>query len=165
MPQLVGPDQSRRVWPCDVLHHDERHLDAVPRLLRAVLAGVVDGHDRRVVQPGHGLGLAAEPGLQHRVAGQVGAQQLDGHRAAQPDVAGQCDVGHAAAPDEFADLVAASQNARRVHWLSSFHQTDRDPLMAWLPYRVRSSAQPLPPVFQSGWVPLSPVPGRWRPRS
>ncbi len=70
------------------------------------LAGVVHGDDRGVVQRGRVLGLAAEPEVEARVAGQVGAQHLDRHVAVQPDVAGEVNLGHAAEPEDFAEFVA-----------------------------------------------------------
>ena len=82
---------------------------------RAVLAGVVDGDDRRVVQRGGGLRLPAEPGLEGRVARQVGAQHLDRDLPAEPDVAAAVHLGHAAVAERLADLVAGSQQAWRRH--------------------------------------------------
>ena len=72
-----------------------------------VLAGVVDRDDRRVVQAGGRLRLAAEPVEEGRVAGQVGAQHLDRDVAAETDVAAAVDLGHAAVADELAELVPA----------------------------------------------------------
>ncbi len=77
-----------------------------------VLAGVVDGDDRGVVQRGGGLRLAAEPGLERRVPRQVGAQHLDRDGAAQPGVAAEVHLGHAATAEQLADLVAAAQLLR-----------------------------------------------------
>ena len=49
----------------DVLHDDERHVgDDAGGLGEDVLAGVVDRDDRRVVERGGRLGLAAEPVLE-----------------------------------------------------------------------------------------------------
>lgn len=76
----------------DELHHDVRDRLAVD----GVLAGVVDRHDRMVVEPGDRLRLAREAGLGDRVLGEVGAQQLHRDRAPQPDVLRREHLGHAA---------------------------------------------------------------------
>ena len=104
----------------DVLHDDVRQVDdAAGRLDDLLLAGVVDRDDRRVVQRGRGLRLAPEPGLERGVARQVGAQQLDGDDAAEPGVAPDVDLGHAAAAEQLADLVAVAQHVgpvvHRIH--------------------------------------------------
>ena len=85
----------------------------------AVLAGVVDGDDRRVVQRGRGLRLAAEADLEGRVAREVAAQHLDGDLAAEPQVAAAVHLGHAAAAEHPADLVALTEHLRRGHRRSS----------------------------------------------
>src|SRR3712207_8160833 len=61
----------------DVLHDDVR--DAV------LLARVVDRDDAGGVERRGRLRLATEPGLERRVAREVGAQHLDRHVAAEPD--------------------------------------------------------------------------------
>ena len=82
-----------------------------------LLAGVVDRDDRGVVERGRGLRLAAEPGLERRVAGQVGAQPLDRDDAAQPRVVALADLGHAATAEQLAELVAATDQRRaRGRW-------------------------------------------------
>jgi hypothetical protein len=79
--------------PVHELHDDERQ----PLTGRGhLLAGVVDGDDRRMVEGRRVLRLAAEPLLEGRVAGQVGTQHLDGHVAAQPEVTSSVHLGHAA---------------------------------------------------------------------
>jgi hypothetical protein len=67
----------------DVLHDDVGHHRPGLALGVAehVLAGVVDRDDVGVVQRRRALRLAAEPGLEARVAGEVGAQHLDGDAA------------------------------------------------------------------------------------
>ena len=85
----------------------------------AVLAGVVDRDDGRVVQRGRGLRLAPEADLEGRVAGQVAAQHLDGDLAAEPQVATAVHLGHAAAAEDPADLVALTEHLRRGHRRSS----------------------------------------------
>jgi hypothetical protein len=91
--------------PVHVLHHDVRHGDAGHH----VFARVVDGHDGRVVQRGSGLCLTTEPGLERRIPGKVGAQRLDGYDPVQPDVACPVHLGHAAAPDDAIEFVAATE--------------------------------------------------------
>src|SRR5690606_19023844 len=56
--------------------------------------------------------LTAEPGLEGGVAGEVGAQDLDGDRASEPGVVADVHLGHAAASDELADLVAGREEPR-----------------------------------------------------
>ncbi len=80
-----------------------------------VLAGVVDRDDRGVVQRGRGLRLAPEAGLELRVAGEVGAQQLDGDVAAQAHVAAAVDLGHAAVAEHGPELVAVRQEPWSGH--------------------------------------------------
>ena len=91
-----------------------------------LLAGVVHGDDRRVVQAGGGLGLAAEPGLEGRVGGQVGAQLLDRHGSPQPEVEGPTDLGHPAAAEQLAQLVAASDQLGLARHLVSPPSSQRD---------------------------------------
>ena len=73
------------------------------------LAGVVDGDDGRVVQRRGVLRLAAEPGLERGVAGEVGAQHLDRHVPAEPQVTAAVHLGHAAEAEGVADLVAIAE--------------------------------------------------------
>ena len=100
--------------PGDVLHHDVG-LGDVAAVGRHLLAGVVDRHDRGVVERGGRLGLATEPGLEGGVAGEVGAQPLDGDGPAEPHVGALADLGHAAAPEELAHLVASADPVRFRH--------------------------------------------------
>jgi len=74
-----------------------------------VLAGVVHGNDRRVVEPGRGLSLTAESRLEGGVACKVRAQYLDGDVAAKAGVIADVDLGHSASTDEVADLIPASE--------------------------------------------------------
>ena len=66
----------------DVLHDDvgQRDLVSGGRCDRG-FAGVVDGHDRRMVERGGGLGLAPETRKEQRVRSQVRAQDFDGNRS------------------------------------------------------------------------------------
>ena len=73
-----------------------------------LLAGVVDGDDRGMVEPGGRLSLAAEPGLEGRVGGQVGTQLLDRNGSPEPGVDSTADLRHAAAPEQVTQLVASS---------------------------------------------------------
>ena len=97
----------------DELHDDERDTGAV----EDVLAGVVDRHDRGVVQHRGGLGLAPEPHLEGGIRGQVGAQHLDRDGAAEPPVAAPAHFGHASAAEHVAQLVAVSEETRLDHRL------------------------------------------------
>ena len=101
----------------DVLHDDERHerLDA-GRLAHDLLAGVEDAHDRGVRHLRGGLRLPAEPRAEGGVVRERRLEQLDRDAAAEPAVGADVDVGHAAAPDEFADLVAAREHAHVLRY-------------------------------------------------
>ena len=111
-PSLGLEDVAQRP-ALDVLHHDVRHLGVAVRAT-VVLAGVVDRHDRRVVQAGRGLRLATEPVQERRVAREVGAQHLDRDIAAETHVAPAMHLGHAAVADELAELVPAPDQSRGV---------------------------------------------------
>ena len=109
--------------PGDVLHHDVG-LGDVAAVGRHLLAGVVDRHDRRVVEGGRRLGLTPEPRLEGGVAGEVGAQALDRDGAAEPHVGALANLGHAAASEELAHLVATADPVRFRHrWLLSLLRT------------------------------------------
>ena len=95
----------------DELHHDVGHRQAAHH----VLAGVVDGDDRRVVQRGRGLGLTPEPGLEGLVAGQVVTKRLNPDDAVETDVAGPEHLGHAATPDDAVEFVAAAEQPGLSH--------------------------------------------------
>jgi len=62
-----------------------------------------------VVERGRGLRLTPEAGEEGLVAGQVRPQHLDRHRAVEPCIDPDVDLGHPAAADEFADLVSPAQ--------------------------------------------------------
>jgi len=62
-----------------------------------------------VVQRSRVLRLTPEPGLEGRVAGQVGAQHLDGHIAAEPQVTTPVHLGHATESERIADLVPVAE--------------------------------------------------------
>ena len=101
----VGVHDVAQRDPVDVLHHDVGQR--ARRGLR--LAGVVHRDDRRVVQRGGVLRLAAEAQIEAGVAGQVGTQHLDRDIAVKPQIAGQMDFGHAAEAEDFAEFVAVGQ--------------------------------------------------------
>ena len=71
-----------------------------------VLAVVVHRGDAGVVQRGDGAGLDPEPVQELRVARQLGAQDLHGDVAAQPDVFGLPHLAHPADGDAPVELVA-----------------------------------------------------------
>ena len=104
--RAVGADDLREAAALDVLHDDE--------VGAALLAPVVDGHDVGVVQVGRGLGLAAEALDERRVLGVLGEQHLDRHRPVEQQVAGQVDVGHAAAGQLAMQLVAIVEDGRAL---------------------------------------------------
>src|SRR5690606_22602871 len=104
----------------DVLHDDVGHVDrGAAGLGHLLLTGVVDGDDRGVVESRGGLGLAAEPGQEGGVPGEVGAQDLDRDRAPQPQVVADVHLGHTATADQLADLVAATQHLGLVRHRSA----------------------------------------------
>ena len=79
-----------------------------------VLAHLVDRHDVGVVQPGRGAGLAAEPLLDHPVAGHLPRQDLQRHAAAQRDLLGLVHDAHAAPADLAEDPVVADLAQGRI---------------------------------------------------
>ena len=106
----------------DVLHHDvgQGYLPATTFGV-LVLARVIDGDDGGVVEPCRRLGFAAEPGQKRWVAGQVRAEHLDRHSAAEPGVVTRVDFGHSAATNQLSDLIPpAQQTSCTVHCLPSF---------------------------------------------
>ncbi len=104
----LGLDDVPQRPAVDVLHHDVRQRP----VLGLGLAGVVDRHDRRVVQRCGVLRLAAEPQLERGVAGEVGAQDLYRHVPAQAGVAAAVHLGHTAVAESLTELVAVGQKSR-----------------------------------------------------
>ena len=98
--------------PGDVFHDDVGAQDTV-RALGADFPGVVDGHDRVVVEGRHGVGLALEPLVERLVRGQFRTQDLDGHAAAQAHVLSHVHRGHATAADDLTDLVPVVDQIRQ----------------------------------------------------
>ena len=86
---------------------DVLHDDVFPVVL---LGDLIDGADVGVVQPRRRLGFAQETGFRIAVADGVGADALDGHIPAQPDVLGQEDLAHAALAQRAHDLEAAAED-------------------------------------------------------
>ena len=66
------------------------------------LAGVVDRHDRRVIQSSCVLRLTPEAQVEARIAGQVCAQHLDRDVAVQTEVAGQMNLRHTPETEDLA---------------------------------------------------------------
>ena len=76
----------------------------------SLFAGVEDGHDARMVEARGRLGLALETGAEHGVGGELGAEQLDRHGSVQAQVVAPTHLGHAAATETRAQLVAATED-------------------------------------------------------
>ena len=108
---VVGLQQVADGTAVHVLHDDVRN----GKTGRHVLAGVVDRDDGRVVQRCGRLGLAAEPGLERLVPGQVDAERLDGDGAIEPDVVRSVHLGHAATSDDAIELVALTEQPGLCH--------------------------------------------------
>jgi hypothetical protein len=95
---------------------NELHDDVWHRYTsRHILARVVDGHDRRMVQRGRGLRLATEPRLERLISREVRTQRLYRHDSIQPDVTGPVHLGHATTPDDAVELVAATEQPGLCH--------------------------------------------------
>ena len=94
---LVEPRLKR--LPGDVFHH---HVMQV-----ALDVKVVDLHDVRVMQLGHGLRLALEAVEKIRGLGQVRVEDLDRHQPLEPRLKGPVYFGHAAAPQARLELIFA----------------------------------------------------------
>ena len=93
----------------DVLHHDVGLGDTVG-IRGGFVTGVVDRHDRGVVQRGGGLGLPAKARQERGITDEVGAQPLDRDGTAQPGVGALAHLGHASTAQQFAELVAAADD-------------------------------------------------------
>ena len=103
------------------LHDDVGLRDAGP-VGGLLLAGVVDSHDRRVVQRRGALRLAAEACLERDVAGEVGPQALHGDDPPEPRVGALADLGHTASAEQLAERIAPADQRLSVwavfgsHW-------------------------------------------------
>jgi len=71
------------------------------------VAHVIKRADVRVVQRGDGAGLAVEPIAELGGGGRRGEDDLDGHGAVQPRIAGLVDLAHAACAQLGKDFVGA----------------------------------------------------------
>src|SRR5690606_38778945 len=112
-------DVANRV-PLDVLHDDERHgLRNSGGAQHGVLARVVDGDDRGVVETRSCLSLAAEARLEGGVASEVCAQYRDRDGAAKARVIADVSLGHSSATNEVADLIPAREDLRVLAHLLS----------------------------------------------
>ncbi|ESU50077.1 hypothetical protein P376_1943 [Streptomyces sp. HCCB10043] len=100
---LGGQEQISDRAALDQFHHDVRDGLAA----HDVLAGVVHGDDRVVVEACDGLCLAGEAGLGDRVLGQIGTEQLHRYRASEPDVLRRVDLCHAAPAEPVGHPVTA----------------------------------------------------------
>ena len=90
----------------DQLHDDE---------VGAVGGGnVVDLHDVRVAQHGHGLALRPESAAEFLVSGEFVLEYFDGYQPVQPMAARFIDDSHAAGADDFQNLVAPVQQPSDV---------------------------------------------------
>ena len=97
-PPQLGDDQVQALT-LDELHGVKADIP--------ILAHLVDRHDVGVVQSRRGAGLAAEPLLDHPVAGHLPRQDLERHPAAQRDLLGLVHHAHAAPADLAEDPVVA----------------------------------------------------------
>jgi hypothetical protein len=90
---------------------DELHDDVRQQLTgrAALLAGVVDRDDRGVVERRGVLRLTTEPQLEVVVPGQIRTQHLDRDIPAEPEVTSPVYLGHAAVPQQLANLVPLAQ--------------------------------------------------------
>ncbi len=100
-------DQLLERLALDVLEHDV--WSAAVAVLRGLLAGVDDGDDVRVVEPGDGTRLAAEALELVGVCGDLAVHQLDRYGPLEHGVEGAIDGGHAPAPDLRIEPVAPAE--------------------------------------------------------
>ena len=92
-------DQAAQVCAAHVPHRDEQ--------IAVDLAGLVDGHDVRVVEPGRELRLADEPAPERRVGRELRGQHLDRDAACEARVFGQVDDAHPAPAQLGLDAIPA----------------------------------------------------------
>ena len=85
------------------LHHDVERL--------SLRREIVDAEDVRMVQRGHGLGLALESGQRVAVLREVLGQHLHRHETIQPGVLGLKDLAHPARTERREDLVGTETGA------------------------------------------------------
>ena len=96
--------------PVDVLHDDERDLDLMTGgIPHGLFAGIEHPHDRGMSHARGGLSLLPEARAEGGIVGERRLQQLDRDAAAEASVHADVHVGHAAAAEQLADLVAAGE--------------------------------------------------------
>ena len=83
---------------------DEAHGDEQRAVL---LAGLVDGHDVRMLERRRHARLALEALAELRVGGELGDDDLQRDAPTEPPIGGEVDDAHAAAPDLALDVVGA----------------------------------------------------------
>ena len=100
----------------DVLHDDVWDDDCGRIALsgEGVLARVIHGDDVRMIEGGCRLGLASKPSLEGRVPSKVWAQDLDRNASTEPEILALMNLGHSAASDDVADLIAVAQHSGRL---------------------------------------------------
>ena len=99
----VGGDPALQVAALDQPHRDDQ--------LAVLLAGVVDGDDVGVVEPGGEARLAQEPLAEALVVGEVAGDHLERHRPVEGQVRRPVDDAHPAARDQRVDAVPAERGA------------------------------------------------------
>ena len=113
----VSRSASERDCLIDLIERAARHqLHGVERLARGPAAGLVDGHDRRMLQARRDQRLADEAA---RRLGAAGDELLDRDRAAEAAVVRAEDAAEAAARELVAHVVAIDghQRQHRSHHL------------------------------------------------
>ena len=103
--RLVHLQLRRTAQPVSECFPFEKLEDQIIEL--AVAADVVDGADVRIVQRGNDARLLLEALARFGIGGECAGQNLDGHRAIEPGVAGAIDLAHAARADRRDDLVGS----------------------------------------------------------
>ena len=101
--RAAGGDPPLQVAALDQPHRDDQ--------LAVLLAGVVDGDDARVVEPGGEPRLAQEPLAEALVVGEVAGDHLERHRPVEGEVGRPVDDAHPAARDQRVDPVPAESRA------------------------------------------------------
>jgi hypothetical protein len=94
----VALQQGGQVHPVDIAHGDVEQP--------ALLAGLVDRDDARVVDAGRDPRLAQEPPAEHFVVGELGRQDLERDPAPQAELHRAVDLAHAPATHAGLDPVA-----------------------------------------------------------
>jgi hypothetical protein len=97
--QGASPQPLRERRPLDVLHDDVVGFALAPH--------IEDGTDVRVTQTRQRCGFALESRLDVRTIGDVHREDLDGHDAVEPMIAGPVHLTHATGADRRDDLVGA----------------------------------------------------------